>query len=150
SLSEHRDRFILKVAMLFVTWVATPFRPTRDLDLLGYGHNTPEAIGEPFRSILALPVEDEGMIFEIERIEAASIREDIEYGGVRVRTQATIAGARVPLQIDVGFGDAITPGPIQIEYPALLDAPAPHLRAYPIETVVAEKFHTLVTRGIVN
>lgn len=150
SLSEHRNRFILKGAMLFVTWVEAPFRPTRDLDLLGYGENTPEAIGEAFHAILAQPVDDDGVVFDVEGIDAAPIREDVEYGGVRIRTEATIAGARVPIQVDVGFGDAITPGPIEIDYPALLDAPAPHLRAYPIETVVAEKFHALATRGIVN
>ena len=150
SLSGHRDRFILKGAMLFVTWVEAPFRPTRDLDLLGYGENTPESIGEAFRAILIQPVDDDGVVFDVEEIEAAPIREDIEYGGVRIRTRATIGGARIPIQVDVGFGDAITPGPIEIDYPVLLDAPAPHLWAYPIETVVAEKFHVLVTRGIVN
>lgn len=150
SWSEHRNRFILKGAMLFVTWVEAPFRPTRDLDLLGYGDNTPEAIGDTFRAILTQPVDDDGVAFDIAGLEAAPIREDLEYGGVRVRTQATIAGARIPIQVDVGFGDVITPGPIEIDYPALLDAPAPHLRAYPIETVVAEKFHALAVRGITN
>jgi predicted nucleotidyltransferase component of viral defense system len=150
SRSEHRNRFILKGAMLFVTWVEAPFRPTRDLDLLGYGDNSPEAIGDTFRAILTQPADDDGVAFDIAALEAAPIREDLEYGGVRVRTQATIAGARIPIQVDVGFGDAITPGPVEIDYPALLDAPAPHLRAYPIETVVAEKFHALAARGITN
>lgn len=150
SLSEHRNRFILKGAMLFVTWVEAPFRPTRDLDLLGYGENTPEAIGDAFRAILALAVDDDGVVFDLHGLEAASIREGIEYGGVRVRTRATIGGARVPIQVDVGFGDAITPGPVEIDYPVLLDAPAPHLRAYPVETVVAEKLHAVVTLGIAN
>lgn len=150
SRSVHRNRFVLKGAMLFVTWIETPFRPTRDLDLLGYGENSPEAIGDAFREICAQPVEDDGVVFDVGGLEAEPIREDLEYGGVRVRTQATIAGARIPIQVDVGFGDAITPGPIEIDYPALLDAPAPHLRAYPIETVVAEKFHALATRGIAN
>jgi predicted nucleotidyltransferase component of viral defense system len=150
SRSEHRNRFILKGAMLFVTWVEAPFRPTRDLDLLGYGDNSPEAIGDTFRAILTQPVDDDGVAFDVDGLEVAPIREDLEYGGVRVRTQATIAGARIPIQVDVGFGDAITPGPIEIDYPALLDAPAPHLRAYPIETVVAEKFHALAVRGITN
>jgi hypothetical protein len=150
SRSAHRNRFVLKGAMLFVTWVEAPFRPTRDLDLLGYGENSPEAIGYTFRAICNEPVDDDGVVFNVDGLEAAPIREDIEYGGVRVRTQATIAGARIPIQVDVGFGDAITPGPIEIDYPALLDAPAPHLRAYPIETVVAEKFHAIATRGITN
>jgi hypothetical protein len=128
SRSEHRNRFILKGAMLFVTWVEAPFRPTRDLDLLGYGDNSPDAIGDTFRAILTQPVDDDGVVFDVDGLEAAPIREDLEYGGVRVRTQATIAAARIPIQVDVGFGDAITPGPIEIDYPALLDAPAPHLR----------------------
>ena len=150
SQSAHRNRFVLKGAMLFVTWVEASFRPTRDLDLLGYGENSPEAIRETFRAILSQSVDDDGVVFDVDRLETAPIREDLEYGGVRVRTQATIAGARIPIQVDVGFGDAITPGPIEIDYPTLLDAPAPHLRAYPIETVVAEKFHALATRGITN
>ena len=65
-------------------------------------------------------------------------------------TTATIAGARIAIQVDIGFGDAITPAAIEIDYPALLDAPAPHLRAYPVETVVAEKFEALVTLGVAN
>lgn len=150
SRSPHRNRFILKGAMLLVTWVEASFRPTRDLDLLGCGENSPEAMRDTFRAICNEPVEDDGVVFDIDGLEAVPIREDLKYGGVRVRTQATIAGARIPIQADVGFGDAITPGPIEIDYPVLLDAPAPHLRAYPIETVVAEKFHALATRGIAN
>ena len=150
SRSEHRNRFILKGAMLFATWVDTPFRPTRDLDLLGYGEGSPEAIGQCFRAICNQPVDNDGLVFDVDGLEAGLIREDSEYGGVRIRTQATIAGARIPIQVDVGFGDAITPGPIEIDYPVLLDAPAPQLRAYPVETVIAEKFHALVTRGITN
>ena len=150
SLSAHRDRFILKGAMLFVTWVADPFRPTRDLDLLGYGANSPKAIAETFHAICTQPVDDDGVVFDVDALEAAPIREEVKYGGIRVRTTATIAGARIPIQVDIGFGDAITPGPVEIEYPSLLDAPAPHLRAYPVATVVAEKFEALVTLGMAN
>jgi hypothetical protein len=150
SVSPHRDRFILKGAMLFVTWVADPFRPTRDLDLLGHGPNNAEAIAETFRAICAQPVADDGVTFDVAALTAAPIREEVEYGGVRVRTTATIAGARIAIQVDIGFGDAITPAAIEIDYPALLDAPSPHLRAYPVETVVAEKFEALVTLGIAN
>lgn len=150
SVSPHRDRFILKGAMLFVTWVADPFRPTRDLDLLGSGDNGAEAIAETFRVICAQPVADDGVIFDVASLEAVPIREEVEYGGVRVRTTAAIAGARIPIQVDIGFGDAITPAPVEIDYPTLLDAPAPHLRAYPVETVVAEKFEAMVTLGMAN
>lgn len=150
SVSPHRDRFILKGAMLFVTWVADPFRSTRDLDLLGYGDNGAEAIAGTFRVICAQPVADDGVTFDVAALTAAPIREELEYGGVRVRTTATIAGARIPIQVDIGFGDAVTPAPVEIDYPTLLDAPVPHLRAYPVETVVAEKFEALITLGIVN
>lgn len=150
SQSPHRDRFVLKGAMLFVTWVEDPFRPTRDLDLLGYGENSPESIGGAFREICGQPVDDDGVEFDIGAIMAVPIREDVEYGGIRVRTSATIAGARIPIQVDIGFGDAVTPGPVEIVYPSLLDAPAPRLRAYPVTTVVAEKFQALVLLGIAN
>ncbi|PSH62221.1 nucleotidyl transferase AbiEii/AbiGii toxin family protein [Phyllobacterium sophorae] len=150
SVSPHRDRFILKGAMLFVTWVADPFRPTRDLDLLGHGDSDAVSIAETFRAICAQPVADDGVTFEIAALTAAPIREETDYGGVRVLTTATIAGARIPIQVDIGFGDAVTPGAVEIDYPALLDAPAPHLRAYPVETVVAEKFEAMVTLGIAN
>lgn len=150
SVSPHRDRFILKGAMLFGTWVADPFRPTRDLDLLGSGDNSAEAIAGTFRAICAQPVADDGVTFDVAALEAAPIREEVEYGGVRVRTTAAIAGARIPIQVDIGFGDAVTPAPVEIDYPTLLDAPAPHLRAYPVETVVAEKFEALVTLGMAN
>lgn len=146
SASPHRNRFILKGAMLFVTWVADPFRPTRDLDLLG--DSDAEAMAETFRAICAQPVADDGVTFDLAALMAAPIREEVEYGGVRIRTTATIAGARIPIQVDIGFGDA--PAAIEIDYPTLLDAPTPHLRAYPVETVVVEKFEALVTLGVAN
>jgi Nucleotidyl transferase AbiEii toxin, Type IV TA system len=116
----------------------------------GYGDNTAEAIAETFRVVCAQPVADDGVIFDVAALEAAPIREELEYGGVRVRTTAAIAGARIPIQVDIGFGDAITPAPVEIDYPTMLDAPAPHLRAYPVETVVAEKFEALVVLGMAN
>ncbi|WP_324765536.1 nucleotidyl transferase AbiEii/AbiGii toxin family protein (plasmid) [Sinorhizobium meliloti] len=136
--------------MLFVTWVGDPFRPTRDLDLLGHGDSGAEAIADTFRAICVQPVADDGVTFDAAALIAAPIREEIEYGGVRVRTTATIAGARIPIQVDIGFGDAVTPAAVEIDYPTLLDAPTPHLRAYPVETVVAEKFEALVTLGVAN
>src|SRR5882757_4393154 len=81
SLSAHRDRFVLKGAMLFVTWVENPFRPTRDLDLLGYGENSPEAIANVFRAICVQPVDDDGVVFDVAMLKAAPIREEVEYGG---------------------------------------------------------------------
>src|SRR5580698_1148687 len=150
SISAHRDRFVLKGALLFVTWLHDPFRPTRDLDLLGYGASDVEAIAETFRSICSTPVPDDGVAFDIEGLTAAAIREDLEYGGVRVQTNSVIDGARIPIQVDIGFGDIVTPGPVEIDYPVLLDFPSPHLRAYPIESVIAEKFQAIVQLGIAN
>lgn len=150
SVSDHRDRFILKGAMLFVTWLHDPFRPTRDLDLLGYGANDTESLTATFKAICAAQVPDDGVTFDIEGLTAAPIREELEYGGVRVQTYAVIDGARIPIQIDIGFGDIITPGPVEIAYPVLLDSPAPHLRVYPMATVVAEKFDAIVVLGIAN
>jgi len=150
SVSEYNRHFILKGALLFVTWLQDPFRPTRDLDLLGYGSNSPEALAHTFQAICQAQVPDDGVVFDSAGLTAAPIREDIDYGGVRVRTQATIDGARVPIQIDVGFGDIITPAVVEIDYPALLDSPAPRIRAYPAETVIAEKFEAMVVLGIAN
>lgn len=150
SVSDQRERFVLKGAMLFATWRDDPFRPTRDLDLLGHGDADPAAIAESVRAICSVTVPDDGVVFDIEDIEAAPIRDEAEYAGVRVRTSATIAGARLPIQVDVGFGDAITPEAVEIEYPALLEAPAPVLRAYPPETVVAEKLEAIVSLGVAN
>jgi len=150
SVSDHRDQFVLKGAMLFAVWRDDPFRPTRDLDLLGHGDPEPAAIAESIRSICSTAVPDDGVIFDIAGIEATPIRDEAEYAGVRVRTSATIAGARIPIQIDVGFGDAITPAALEIEYPSLLDAPPPKLPAYPPETVVAEKTEAIVSLGVAN
>jgi hypothetical protein len=83
-------------------------------------------------------------------LQAAAIRETVDDGGARVRTTALIAGARIPIQVDIGFGDSVTPGPLEIDYPTLLAGPAPRLRAYPVETVVAEKFEALVLLGMAN
>ena len=150
SVSDQREWFVLKGAMLFAIWHDDPFRPTRDLDLLGHGDPDPATVAATIRSICSVEVPDDGVVFDIASVQAAPIRDDDEYPGVRVRTGATIAGALLPIQIDVGFGDVITPAPIEIEYPALLDAPAPILRAYPPETVVAEKTETIVSLGIAN
>ena len=150
SVSAHNEKFILKGALLFVTWLSDPFRPTRDLDLLGDGHRSPLKLATTFKEICGTAVPDDGVTFDTVGLTAEPIREDVKYDGVRIQTQATIDGARLPIQVDIGFGDIITPGPVEIEYPALRDSPAPHLWAYPVETVVAEKFEALVTLGIAN
>lgn len=149
SISQHRSRFVLKGAMLVTTWFNDPHRPTRDLDLLGFGESSAESMLAVWKEIFAIPAED-GITFDGGGLRASPIREDMEYGGVRLRTTATIARARIFVTVDIGFGDAVEPGPEEIKLPVLLDLPAPHLRAYARETVIAEKFHAMVTLGRAN
>jgi predicted nucleotidyltransferase component of viral defense system len=148
--SQHRDDFILKGAMLFRLWADVPHRPTRDLDLLGKGENTLERLVEVFRAVIGLAVEDDGLTFDPNTVTAERIKEDQEYEGVRVQCVVRLGQAKIDLQIDVGFGDAVTPRAVEVQYPTLLAFPAPALRAYPRETVVAEKFQAMVALGIAN
>jgi predicted nucleotidyltransferase component of viral defense system len=150
SVSGHREQFVLKGAMLFALWGGDPHRPTRDLDLLGHGTIDTQRLEQIFREVISVEVEKDGLEFLTETVRGARIREDEEYEGVRVQLEARLATARIKVQIDVGFGDVMTPAPQEIEYPVLLDFPAPRLRTYPRETVVAEKFEALVKLGIAN
>lgn len=149
SISQHRNRFVLKGAMLVTTWFNDPHRPTRDLDLLGFGDSSAESMLTVWKEICAIPADD-GITFDGDGLRASLIREDMEYGGLRLRTTATIARARIYVTVDIGFGDSVEPGPEEIDLPVLLDFPAPHLRAYARETVIAEKFHAMVTLGRAN
>ncbi len=151
SVSPYRERFVLKGAMLFTAWLADPFRPTQDLDLLGFGDPDIAPIEETFRAICRTVMEDEdGLAFDAEGLNAEPIREDQEYGGVRVKTLAFLGKTRIPVQVDIGFGDAITPAAQELEFPPLLSSKGPHLKAYPKETVVAEKLQAIVALGRAN
>ncbi len=149
SLSPHRERFVLKGAMLLATWFDEPHRATRDVDLLGFGDPAADALLGTFREIMAVDVDD-GVSFDLKGLRIDAIREEVEYGGSRLRTTAALAGARIPITVDIGFGDAVEPGVEEIDLPVLLDMPSPHLRAYPPETVIAEKFHAMVALGRAN
>ena len=149
SLSPHRERFVLKGAMLLATWFDEPHRATRDVDLLGYGDAAEDALLATFREIMAVEADD-GVTFDLKGLRIEAIREEVEYGGSRLRTTAALAGARIPITVDIGFGDAVEPGVEDIDLPVLLDMPSPHLRAYPRETVIAEKFHAMVVLGRAN
>jgi predicted nucleotidyltransferase component of viral defense system len=149
SISPYRDRFVLKGAMLMTTWFDDPHRPTRDVDLLGYGDPAPEPMLATFREICAIALDD-GVAFDVEGLRVELIREALDYGGLRLRTTALLSGARITVVIDVGFGDAIEPGLEEVELPVLLDLPQPKLRAYARETVIAEKFQAMVALGLAN
>jgi len=150
SRSSWRSAFLLKGALLFVTWLKTPWRTTRDLDLLGLGGDTIPEIKQVFRGVCDVRVVDDGLEFHGDTVRAEEIREATEYHGVRVTLMAMLGTARIPLQVDIGFGDAVTPKAERVVYPTLLDLPAPVLKAYPLTSVVSEKFETLVRFGMLN
>ncbi len=150
SISPHANRYLLKGALLFSLWFDQPHRPTRDADLLGFGPDDIESAVQAFRQICQIGVND-GMAFDVASVKGTTIRKEAGYGGVRVDVLATLDGARIALQVDIGFGDAVTPAPELVEYPVLLAGlPAPQLRAYPKYTVVAEKFHAVCLLGMAN
>ena len=121
-----------------------PYRATGDLDLLGAGDSTAARLVETFRTVCETAVPPDGIEFLADSVRADQVREHDAYQGVRVTLEARLAGARLFVQVDIDFGDVIVPPASRIAYPTLLEFPAPHLRAYPRETVVAERFHTLV------
>ena len=150
STSPHANRFLLKGALLFALWYDDPHRPTRDADLLGFGDDDEANLIATFRSIAAMDLGD-GIVFDPESVKADAIREDNTYGGTRITLAARIGSARCALQIDVGFGDAVTPEPQTVAYPTLLkDFQAPTLRVYPVYTVIAEKYQAMVMLGQAN
>ena len=150
SRCPHAGAFVLKGAQLFAIWSASPHRPTKDIDMLGTGAPDPERLAAVVREVLTTEVEEDGLTFELDSVGAERIRGGEEYEGVRITLRAHLAGARIPLQVDVGFGDAVTPGPVEAVFPTLLDHPAPRLATYPRETVVAEKFQAMVELGMAN
>ena len=148
--SQHRDVFILKGALLFELWTDQTRRPTRDADFLSQGENTLERFQKIFEEICELNVADDGLRFDTASVKVGRIKEDQDYEGIRVTFLGYLEKGRLPVQIDIGFGDAITPDPVWTSYPTLLENPSPILLAYPRETVVAEKFEAMVKLGIAN
>jgi hypothetical protein len=148
--SPYSDRFVLKGATLFAVWTKEMYRPTRDLDLLGHGDSSADILRNLFVSLCTLEVEPDGLIFDPASIRVTEIREDQEYPGQRVRLKILLGKAEIPLQIDIGFGDVITPKADEITYPTILGGPAPRLKAYPRETVIAEKLQAMTELGILN
>ncbi len=150
SKSEHADHFVLKGALLLSLWTGRLQRATRDIDLLSYGDSSQEALTQLFRDICVVDVQADGLTFHPDSVRVTEIREDQGYGGQRVQLTATLGNARIHLQVDIGFGDAITPAPDDMQYPSLLGLPSPRLRAYPKETVIAEKLEAIAVLGMAN
>lgn len=150
SVSPHAQRYVLKGSLLFCVWYDQPHRPTRDADLLGFGPSDVATAIATFQQLCGMAVED-GLVLDAGSVQGSVIRKEAGYGGVRIDLQAALDGARLTLQVDIGFGDAVWPESEPIAYPLLLaDLPAPQLRAYPKHSVVAEKFHALCVLGMVN
>ena len=149
--SPHAHRFLLKGATLFLLWNENqPHRPTRDVDLLAVGSEDAEQLRELFRILCAVE-ESDGVVYDSGSVKVASIREEQRYGGQRVTLRAELHGARIPLQFDIGFGDAVTPAAEWVEVPVVLAGlDMPRLKAYPVYTVMAEKFEAMVQLGMAN
>ncbi|HAU37791.1 MAG TPA: nucleotidyl transferase AbiEii/AbiGii toxin family protein [Phycisphaerales bacterium] len=148
--SAHKNRFVLKGAMLFQVWSGQSHRATLDLDLHGTGESSVAGIVAVFKEVCLLAVADDGLIFDADSVAGEEIREDQEYKGVRIRIDARLGVAKIPVQVDIGFSDAITPKPSRLQYPSLIGLPTPSIRVYPKETVVAEKYQAMVALGIAN
>lgn len=150
SVSKHQESFVLKGAFLFLAWEESFERPTRDLDLLALGEPELERLEQIFRDLCELEVEPDGLVFLPDTISGQKIREQATYDGIRINLEARLGKARVQLQIDVGFGDAVVPDPMDVDFPVLLDLPRPRLKGYQPETVVAEKCEAVVALGLAN
>ena len=150
SQSAYSGLFLLKGALLFTLWYDMPHRTTRDADLLGFGPSDLESITRTFRDIAGIEVND-GIVFDPATVSVEEIRKDAGYAGARVLITGEIAKARCKTQIDIGFGDAVTPGPVHAVYPVLLAGlPPPRLRTYPVYTVISEKLHAIAMLGMTN
>jgi hypothetical protein len=150
SLSPLRERFVLKGALLFDLWFAAPHRPTRDADLLGFGPADAEALALAVRSLCIIEADD-GMVYDPASLRIEAIRAEANYGGLRATLGGTLGRARCAVQLDVGFGDVVTPAATETELPSLLPGiAATRLRVYPRETVVAEKLEAMVALALGN
>ncbi|MFH1068708.1 MAG: nucleotidyl transferase AbiEii/AbiGii toxin family protein [Candidatus Glassbacteria bacterium] len=150
SLTKHSDRFALKGAMLFMLWMNRNYRPTRDIDLLGFGKIDQQVLSEIFREVCLVKTVDDGVVFNADYIRVEEIREGEIYQGLRVKIRGNIGNTRLAMQIDVGIGDVIVPEPTEEIFPTLLDFPAPRIHVYSRESVVAEKLDAIIVLGLLN
>jgi len=148
--SRYMDRFILKGALLFAAWKIPERRTTLDIDFLARFDNQITSIEKVIRDVCKFPVVSDGLIFDPETVKGKKIKENADYEGVRVKLIGFLERSRIPIQIDVGFGDVIYPMTETIDYPVILDLPRPHLKGYPAESVISEKFEAMVKLGLLN
>lgn len=149
SISDHRNSFILKGGMLVTLWIEGGNRETKDADFLGHGDADPDHLREVFKAILSIDTGD-GLIFDPESLRTTAIREEMEYGGIRLRADAYLEKSRVPITVDIGYGDALADAAQSMAYPSMLGMEEPEIRTYPPASVVAEKFQAMVALGVAN
>ena len=151
SISKYKKQFILKGASLFLIWSGKNYRVTRDIDFLGQGDSNINTLNKIFQEICKMPLkENDAITFDPDSVKVQPIRKNIQYGGTRITLMAILHNAKIPVQIDVGFGDAVTPAPENIEYPTIFNTKPPALRAYPKETLISEKFSAMVELGLMT
>ncbi len=150
AASPHRARFVLKGALMLRVWEVAAVRPTRDIDLLGRTANDPQRIAAMVREVCMATVDPDGLEFDPTTVKIGRIAEEAEYDGIRATFAGRLGNARIPMQLDIGFGDRVTPEPVEIEYPSVLGTPGARLMGYTPETMIAEKFHVMLHRGTLN
>lgn len=150
SAVPESHHFVLKGATMFLVWTGRTHRATKDIDLLGYGDPSPERLIALFRKVAAVPCDEDGVVFDVDSVASAPIREGLEYGGVRITMRGCLDQAKLAIQIDIGFGDVVDPEPVEIDIPTMLPIIAPRLRTYPREVVLAEKLQAMVNLGREN
>ncbi len=150
SKSPVGRHFVLKGALLLAARADLPFRPTRDIDLMGKTDNSEDNVRQLLQSACLQPVPDDGISFDADSMEVERIKQAADYPGVRARFKGFLGRARIAMQVDVGFGDVVVPAPETIDYPVLLGMASPRLRAYPLETAIAEKLHAMIHLGELN
>lgn len=150
SKSKYADKFVLKGALLFAVWQIPDRRTTLDIDFLARFDNEVSAIEKVMKDVCETAVEPDGLKFDSESVKGAKIKEDADYEGVRVKFTGFLDRARIPMQIDMGFGDIVYPKTKVIDYPVILDFPKPHLNGYPQESVISEKFEAMIKLGLLN
>jgi len=150
SRSSYNQRFVLKGALMMRVWETRISRPTRDVDLLGQVDNSVDQLVEIVQEVCVAKVEPDGMVFDPATVTGEQIQQGAEYEGVRIHFLGLLENARARMQIDIGFGDVVVPGPMEVRYPTLLDLPAPTLRGYSRESAIAEKFQAMVRLGALN
>lgn len=150
SRSDYVEQFLLKGALLFWVWNEDFYRPTRDIDLLTFGDNDVPYLIDVFVQVVTVDVVDDGLVFDVDSINGIRIKEDADYSGVRVTGFANLSKARIPFQVDIGYGDIVIPAAEEAKLPTFLDLPSPQLKIYPVYGVIAEKFQAMVILGLAN